>query len=106
MRSRTNSPQAFRIAAVVSPVVASNTASRAWGSNVVVLSVSSMGGPVICLKSLRAICSVGVRAPQPDGGRMRAGACKSPYAGLRRLATLYGVHEILSALIRARRSPF
>jgi len=28
----------------VSPVVASNTASRAWGSNVVVLSVSSMGG--------------------------------------------------------------
>jgi hypothetical protein len=36
----------------VSPVVASNTASRAWGSNVVVLSVSSMGGSQMTSGSL------------------------------------------------------
>ena len=68
---RLATPSSLARSSCVSPVVASNTASRAWGSNVVVLSVSSMGGPVRCLKSLRAICSVGGCGPLSRMG----GAC-------------------------------
>jgi hypothetical protein len=40
---RLATPSSLARSSCVSPVVASNTASRAWGSNVVVLSVSSHG---------------------------------------------------------------
>src|SRR6266513_6443571 len=50
----------------VSPVLASNTASRAWGSNVVVLSVSSMGGSQMTSGSLGR--SLGGSPPCEGGG--------------------------------------
>jgi hypothetical protein len=49
---RLATPSSLARSSCVSPVVASNTASRAWGSNVVVLSVSSTGGSQMTSGSL------------------------------------------------------